>query len=68
MTETDGTVRARLVELGLTLHGPHPPHDPLDAVVVHHHRIERVVRRMGPVQREAKLGQPGADLAFDHRM
>jgi enamine deaminase RidA (YjgF/YER057c/UK114 family) len=30
-----GTVRARLAELGLTLHGPHPPHDPLDAVVVH---------------------------------
>jgi enamine deaminase RidA (YjgF/YER057c/UK114 family) len=26
---------ARLRELGLTLHGPHPPHDPLDAVVVH---------------------------------
>jgi enamine deaminase RidA (YjgF/YER057c/UK114 family) len=32
---SDGTVRARLDELGLTLHGPHPPHDPLDAVVVH---------------------------------
>jgi enamine deaminase RidA (YjgF/YER057c/UK114 family) len=32
---TDGKVRARLRELGLTLHGPHPPHDPLDAVVVH---------------------------------
>jgi enamine deaminase RidA (YjgF/YER057c/UK114 family) len=31
----DGTIRARLAELGLTLHGPHPPHDPLDAVVVH---------------------------------
>ncbi len=30
-----GSVRARLAELGLTLHGPHPPHDPLDAVVVH---------------------------------
>ncbi|HUA95731.1 MAG TPA: RidA family protein [Acidimicrobiales bacterium] len=30
-----GRVRARLHELGLTLHGPHPPHDPLDAVVVH---------------------------------
>jgi enamine deaminase RidA (YjgF/YER057c/UK114 family) len=30
-----GAVRARLAELGLTLHGPHPPHDPLDAVVVH---------------------------------
>jgi enamine deaminase RidA (YjgF/YER057c/UK114 family) len=30
-----GRVRARLGELGLELHGPHPPHDPLDAVVVH---------------------------------
>lgn len=28
-------IRARLAELGLTLHGPHPPHNPLDAVVVH---------------------------------
>jgi enamine deaminase RidA (YjgF/YER057c/UK114 family) len=26
---------ARVAELGLTLHGPHLPHDPLDAVVVH---------------------------------
>jgi enamine deaminase RidA (YjgF/YER057c/UK114 family) len=32
---TDGRVRARLAELGLVLYGPHPPHDPLDAVVVH---------------------------------
>jgi enamine deaminase RidA (YjgF/YER057c/UK114 family) len=32
---TDGKIRARLAELGLTLYGPHPPHDPLDAVVVH---------------------------------
>jgi len=31
----DGRIRARFAELGLTLHGPHPPHDPLDAVVVH---------------------------------
>jgi enamine deaminase RidA (YjgF/YER057c/UK114 family) len=30
-----GRVRAKLDELGLTLYGPHPPHDPLDAVVVH---------------------------------
>jgi len=30
-----GRIRARLSELGLQLHGPHPPHDPLDAVVVH---------------------------------
>ena len=26
---------ARVAELGLTLFGPHPPHDPLDAVVIH---------------------------------
>ena len=31
----EGRIRARLAELGLDLHGPHPPHDPLDAVVVH---------------------------------
>jgi enamine deaminase RidA (YjgF/YER057c/UK114 family) len=28
-------VRARIEGLGLRLHGPHPPHDPLDSVVVH---------------------------------
>jgi enamine deaminase RidA (YjgF/YER057c/UK114 family) len=32
---SEGKIAARLAELGLTLHGPHPPHDPLDAVVVH---------------------------------
>ena len=32
---TTGRCVARLEELGLTLYGPHPPHDPLDAVVVH---------------------------------
>jgi enamine deaminase RidA (YjgF/YER057c/UK114 family) len=26
---------ARVAQLGLVLFGPHPPHDPLDAVVVH---------------------------------
>jgi enamine deaminase RidA (YjgF/YER057c/UK114 family) len=31
----EGRVRARLAASGLRLHGPHPPHDPLDAVVVH---------------------------------
>jgi enamine deaminase RidA (YjgF/YER057c/UK114 family) len=30
-----GRVRKRIEELGLTLHGPHPPHDPLDSVVVY---------------------------------
>ncbi len=28
-------IDARLAELGLRLHGPHKPHGPLDAVVVH---------------------------------
>ncbi|MGZ4676096.1 MAG: RidA family protein [Acidimicrobiia bacterium] len=32
------SVDARLTELGLTLPGPFPPHDPLDAVVVHRGR------------------------------
>jgi enamine deaminase RidA (YjgF/YER057c/UK114 family) len=31
---SEGKIAARLAELGLTLHGPHPPHDPLDAVVI----------------------------------
>ena len=30
-----GTIEARLTDLGLRLPGPYPPHDPLDAVVVH---------------------------------
>jgi enamine deaminase RidA (YjgF/YER057c/UK114 family) len=29
------TIESRLEALGLVLPGPHPPHDPLDAVVVH---------------------------------
>jgi len=29
-----GAIEDRVAELGLRLHGPHPPHDPLDAVVV----------------------------------
>jgi enamine deaminase RidA (YjgF/YER057c/UK114 family) len=34
-SDGDGRVRGRVAALGLRLHGPHPPHDPLDAVVVH---------------------------------
>jgi enamine deaminase RidA (YjgF/YER057c/UK114 family) len=30
-----GLIEQRMAELGLTLHGPHPPHDPLVGVVVH---------------------------------
>ncbi len=43
----DGKVRAKLGELGLSLHGPHPPHDPLDAVVVH----DGVARTSGQLPR-----------------
>jgi enamine deaminase RidA (YjgF/YER057c/UK114 family) len=32
---SEGKIATRLNELGLTLHGPHPPHDPLDSVVLH---------------------------------
>jgi enamine deaminase RidA (YjgF/YER057c/UK114 family) len=42
-----GNVRSRIEELGLVLHGPHPPHDPLDAVVVH----EGVARTSGQLPR-----------------
>ena len=47
MTPPAGSVRARIEELGLTLHGPHPPHDPLDAVVVH----QNVARTSGQLPR-----------------
>ncbi|MGO9343053.1 MAG: RidA family protein [Acidimicrobiales bacterium] len=47
-----GHVRSRIEELGLVLHGPHPPHDPLDAVVVH----EGIARTSGQLPRiEGKL-------------
>ncbi|MEP6625924.1 MAG: hypothetical protein ABJC79_15860 [Acidimicrobiia bacterium] len=32
------SVAARLTSLGIVLPGPYPPHDPLDAVVVHGRR------------------------------
>jgi len=59
---TQDRTRARLDELGLTLHGPHPPHDPLDAVVVH----DRVARTSGQLPRiDGKLtclGTLGVDV------
>jgi enamine deaminase RidA (YjgF/YER057c/UK114 family) len=44
---SEETIAARLAELGLTLHGPHPPHDPLDAVVIH----DGVARTSGQLPR-----------------
>jgi enamine deaminase RidA (YjgF/YER057c/UK114 family) len=50
-------IDARLVELGLVLPGPYPPHDPLDAVVVHGGRA----RTSGQLPRdlEGNLVHPG---------
>jgi enamine deaminase RidA (YjgF/YER057c/UK114 family) len=47
----------RLAELGLTLPGPYPPHDPLDAVVAHGGRM----RTSGQLPRdhEGALVHPG---------
>ena len=58
-------MRARLAELGLVLYGPHPPHDPLDAVVVH----GGVARTSGQLPRiDGKLtaiGVLGRDLTVE---
>jgi enamine deaminase RidA (YjgF/YER057c/UK114 family) len=56
----------RLSELGLTLPGPYPPHDPLDAVVVH----GAVARTSGQLPRDASgvivhQGVLGADVTVD---
>jgi enamine deaminase RidA (YjgF/YER057c/UK114 family) len=53
---------ARVAELGLTLYGPHPPHDPLDAVVVH----DAIARTSGQLPRiDGRVtctGKLGADV------
>ena len=63
--KVEGAIRARLNELGLTLHGPHPPHDPLDAVVVH----DGVARTSGQLPRVAGkltcLGRLGDDVSVE---
>lgn len=52
-----GPVDQRLTELGIELPGPYPPHDPLDAVVVH----RGVARTSGqlPRDRDGALVHPG---------
>jgi enamine deaminase RidA (YjgF/YER057c/UK114 family) len=61
----EGRIAARLDALGLTLHGPHPPHDPLDAVVVH----DNVARTSGQLPRIAGqltcTGTLGDDVSVD---
>jgi enamine deaminase RidA (YjgF/YER057c/UK114 family) len=62
---SEGKITARLAELGLTLHGPHPPHDPLDAVAIH----DGVARTSGQLPRiEGKLtclGRLGDDVTVE---
>jgi enamine deaminase RidA (YjgF/YER057c/UK114 family) len=59
-------IELRLVALGLTLPGPFPPHEPLDAVVVHHGRA----RTSGQLPRDhdgalVHPGVLGADVTVD---
>jgi enamine deaminase RidA (YjgF/YER057c/UK114 family) len=62
---SEGKISARLAELGLTLHGPHPPHDPLDAVVV----WDGVARTSGQLPRIEGvltcLGRLGDDVTVE---
>jgi enamine deaminase RidA (YjgF/YER057c/UK114 family) len=62
---SEGRIAARLAELGLTLHGPYPPHDPLDAVIVH----GGVARTSGQLPRiDGKLtclGRLGDDVTVE---
>ena len=55
----------RLVDLGLSLPGPYPPHDPLDAVVVHGDRA----RTSGQLPRDHEgrvvQGVLGADMSVE---
>lgn len=56
----------RLVDLGIRLPGPHPPHDPLDAVVV----WDRVARTSGQLGRDhvgeiVWPGRVGHDVSID---
>jgi len=61
----DPSPEQRLIELGIVLPGPFPPHDPLDAVVVH----GGVARTSGQLPRDddgvITAGVLGADLGVD---
>lgn len=58
-------IRSRIERLGLELYGPHPPHDPLDSVVVH----GGTVRTSGQLPRiDGKLtciGTLGVDVTVE---
>jgi hypothetical protein len=57
---TPSARRARLAELGLTLHGPHLPHPPLLPAVVHNgtaHVSGRLPRIDGQIKCLGRLGE-----------
>ncbi len=60
-----GAIEDRIAELGLRLHGPHPPHDPLVAVVV----WDGVARTSGQLPRVdgelTCLGVVGDDVSVE---
>jgi len=60
-------VEERLAELGITLPGPYPPHDPLDSIVLHGGRA----RTSGQLPRDhdgvlVNPGTLGDDLTVEH--
>jgi enamine deaminase RidA (YjgF/YER057c/UK114 family) len=58
-------VQARIVALGLTLYGPHPPHDPLDAVVVHG-AVARTSGQLPRIDGELTcIGTLGSDVSVE---
>ena len=61
-------ISARLEELGLVLPGPYPPHDPLDAVVVHAGRARTSGQLpRGSTARSSIPGVLGADSRSSRR-
>jgi enamine deaminase RidA (YjgF/YER057c/UK114 family) len=65
MPVVPGRIAARLDALGLTLHGPHPPHDPLDAVVVHG-GVARTSGQLPRINGELTcVGTLGADVSVE---
>jgi enamine deaminase RidA (YjgF/YER057c/UK114 family) len=61
----EGRIEARLRELGIHLPGPYPPHDPLDAVVVHN-GVARTSGQLPRLDGDVKyLGRLGENVSVE---